>query len=960
MNTGLTRRMGLWALLGLFVASGLAEEKLPGDPRVLTGKLDNGVRWMYRRHANPPGKMALMMHIATGSLNEKDSQRGLAHFIEHMAFNGSENFAPGELIPYFESIGMEFGGDINAFTSFDQTAYMIFLPDTTTGQIDKALMVLSDQAFRLLLLEEEIDKERGVILAEKRAGLSAEQRIRDKLWPQVFAGSRFAQRMPIGLEEVIEKAPREEFVDYFRTWYRPEAVTVMLVGDADPEPIIPLIEKWFGKYRAEAPARPAASPEFKLFTEQRGIVVTDPEYARCRISMYKLLPGRPATTTVAHARRDLIESIATWIIGRRFEERIKKGEASFIDAGAGVQNFFHDAVLVAAECSGEPEKWEKMLAELVEEVARARQYGFTEREFELAKRDLLAEARRAVKTEETRNARGLLFEMNSAVNNGEPLLSAQQQLDLLEKLLPGIELAEVSASFAESFAPGAFAYVVTMPEKKDVAVPDQQQVLAAARAALARKVSPPEGAGEIAKLLEAEPQPGSVVEHGSDAELEVNHYWLSNGLRVHQRYMDYKKDYIHVAIALAGGRIEETRANAGITEVASLVFNQPATGRLDSSAITDVMTGRNITLSPQLTGDALVLHLRGSPEDLEIGLRLVHALLTDGRIEQSAFDNWKQRTIQRLKMYEKFPQFAAVRRFRELISGDDPRLTSMTIERVEAQSLSAAQAWLERLARQAPIEVAVVGEMSAEQVMPLVLRYLGSLPPRPRSAAYLDPLRTVKRPAGPLSAEVEVKTITPQAMVIAGFVGCEATAYDDVRALELASKTLDSRLIKRIREELSLVYSIGVHNAPANVYRDAGVFLSGAPCAPNTPEQVIAELSAIFADFAQQGPSEQELANARKQVLNHLDTQVKEPDYWVNVLVGLDLHGVDLAQVKRHHEAYENFTREKVREVFAHYYVPERTFQVIAVPVNDEDEPAGPAGEQAEPEKVGGPHKQGG
>ena len=237
--------------LGLDVARGATP--LPEDPRVLHGKLDNGVHWMYRQHDNPPGKMALKVHVRTGSLNETDDQRGLAHFLEHMAFNGTEHFPPGKLVPYFESIGMQFGAHLNASTSFDQTIYMLFTPNTDIEQIDKALMVLSDYTFRDSLLDVEIDKERGIILEESRSGKNAFQRIRDKLWPDLFAGSRFATRLPIGDEGVIAKAPRKEFEEYYRRWYRPENITVTLVGDAPPDKIVPLIGKWFGEYKAPAP-----------------------------------------------------------------------------------------------------------------------------------------------------------------------------------------------------------------------------------------------------------------------------------------------------------------------------------------------------------------------------------------------------------------------------------------------------------------------------------------------------------------------------------------------------------------------------------------------------------------------------------------------------------------------------------------------------------------------------------
>src|SRR5687768_1447766 len=202
---------------------------LPEDQRILKGKLENGLTWMYRQHNNPPGKMALQVHVRTGSLNETDAQQGLAHFIEHMAFNGTENFDPGKLVPYFESIGMQFGPHLNAFTSFDQTVYMLFTPNTEVEQIDKALLVLSDYVFRETLTAEEIDKERGIVLEESRSGKSAQERIMRKLLPDLYEGSRVASRLPIGEDEILAKAPKKEFDDYYRTWYRPENMTVFLV-----------------------------------------------------------------------------------------------------------------------------------------------------------------------------------------------------------------------------------------------------------------------------------------------------------------------------------------------------------------------------------------------------------------------------------------------------------------------------------------------------------------------------------------------------------------------------------------------------------------------------------------------------------------------------------------------------------------------------------------------------------
>jgi len=920
------------ALATLGVWARAAAEDLPHDERVIVGKLANGATWMYRQHDNPPGKMALMVHVGTGSLNETDAQRGLAHFLEHMAFNGSEHFPPGALIPYFESIGMEFGADLNAFTSFEQTSYMIFLPSTDVEQVDKALMVLSDQVFRALLLPEEIDKERGVILAEKRAGMSAQQRIRDKLWPELYAGSRFGERMPIGVEEVISGAPPAEFVSYYRTWYRPERVTLMMVGDAPHTPYLASIEKWFGQYRPEAPALADRGAQFRLFAGPRAIVVTDPEYAQCQVALYNIEPGRPPTTTVEQARTELVEELGSWIVGRRFRERVQQGVASYHSAGVSISDFFNEALQASGTARGEPDKWEAMLEELITEIGRARDHGFTQREFELAKAEMVAEAERAVRTESTRNARALLMQMNRCVNEREPLLSARQELELIQRLLPTIELAEVSEAFARHFAPQTFAYVLTMPEKEGVSVPAREQVLAAARAALARKMPPPQEEQRATEVLAALPEPGRVVESAMDEELGITSCWLANGARVHHRFMDYKKDQVTVTISLAGGQIEETADNAHITEVAALAFGQAATRRLSSNEIADIMTGKNIRVSAAVGDDTLVVRVSGSPKDLEIGLQLAHALLMEGRIEESAFTRWKETSLQRYEAGMKMPGFVAQKTLQEVISGDDPRLTVKTPEQISAQSLPAAQAWLERICRQAPIEVAAVGDIGAEQVLPLIERYVGSLPPRPRAAPVLDALRLVKRGRGPFERHVSVETVTPQAVVLCGFVGSHIRDVRDTRALELASKTLDSRLIKRVREELGLVYSLHVRSAPAEAYEDTGVVVTGAPCAPDNPEQVLAEIEAIFTAYATDGPSPEELENAKKQVLENLDTDMKEPGFWLEKLQHAELHKLDLNELKREKEAYQAFTADELRDVFCRYYTPERRFQIVVVP----------------------------
>jgi zinc protease len=579
-----------------------------------------------------------------------------------------------------------------------------------------------------------------------------------------------------------------------------------------------------------------------------------------------------------------------------------------------------------------------MLEEVIEEIHRAREFGFTDAELQLARKDMLADAERAVRTEPTQNARQLITYMTSKVNDREPIMSAQQRLDLYKSLLPGISASEVSDSFKKDFAPGTFAYVITSAEKADVPTPTREQVLAKAKEASTIKVEKLPDENIRTNLLSKIPEPAKIVERSEDKDLGVTSVWLENGVRVHHRYMDYKKDSVFVSIALAGGQIEETKDNAGITGVSVLAINEAATSDITSSEMRDLMTGKNINVGASPAGDHVLITITGSPIDLEAGLQKAHLLLKDGKIEEAAFKNWKLITLQQIEEREKLPQFKAHEAMEELLTGNDPRRVFTGKKEVEQITLEKVQAWYNRICKTAPIEVAVVGDIKLEDAMPLVQRYIGSLGVRERSAARLDPLRVSPRPPGPWAREVKVDTVTPKAVAYAGFAAADGKDTSDSRALELASLILSSRLVKEVREELSIVYSISANNVPAWIYRDGGRFMSGAPCDPTNAVRVVSEVHKIFKEFADKGPTAEELANSKKQIANSLDTGMREPTYWWGILRNMDLRHRDLGVEKTIKEDYQAFTAEEVQNAFKKYYKPERLFQVTAIPSGSKPE----------------------
>lgn len=936
-------------LPGRVLADGPVDAKaLTSDPRVRSGVFSNGLTWMYRQHNNPPGKMALLLFVDTGSLNETDNQRGLAHFIEHMCFNGTEHFPPGKLIPYFESIGMQFGADLNASTGFESTRYTLFLPDATPPQVDKALLVLSDFAFRAQMLDTEIEKERGIILSEKRARDNVASRLQEAEWKALHAESLFAQRLPIGVEEVLNTARRDVFTAYYQRWYRPDKMTLVCVGDAAADDIVPLIEKNFSSQPRATGERPAsAKAGIRPSAKERALVLTDPEYRYCVLELQNVLPGRPPTRTPSAFRMELVERLARSMMNRRYSDRMQRGEARYQSATAGLSQFMDDAMVATATANCEPRDWETVLQELIEELNRVREHGFTAREFELASADLLADAERDIKTEPSANARGLLFQIAGAVDAEEPYLCAQQRLELVQVLLPTISATDVRDRFNEGFGGGAWTAVLKI-DPSIAKAPTEDDLLAAMRAAKARQTAPLKESSEAAPLVADELKPAALLEPTENAALGISHVWLSNGVRVHHRFMDYKKDQVFVSINLAGGQIEETADNLGITEVAGLALSQPATKRIPSTEIRDRLTGKNIRVTGSTSTDKASLRILGSPTNVELAFQVAHALLTEGLIEQSAFDTWQAQRLQQLELLRSFPEFQAAQALGRLLSGNDPRLRIDDSERISRQTREAAQVWLERLTQHSPIEVAILGEISRDEAFRLAAQYIGSLPERPRKAQNVDPLRRVQRSDGPLHENVVVKTATKKSSASFGFVGAAMHDDEDHLALRVGSAILTMRLIKDLREDKAWVYSIGANSAWRRDFEDMSAFSAGSTCSPDKADAVIAEIRKQFEAFAADGPTDEELVNAKKQILNNLDTQMKEPQFWWTVLEDLDYHGVNLERYERSKELVEAVTREQVHKTFSKYFTPQRSFSITAGPAPE------PASQSASPAAAAG------
>lgn len=924
----------LWCLI---VASGVWAQDLtaplPVDPAVHLGTLPNGVHYRVRPHATPPGKITLWMRVDTGSLNEEDGQEGLAHYLEHMAFKGTEHFPAREQIAYFESIGLRFGQHQNAFTGFDQTTYTLSLPDTRPETLDKGLLYLADIASRMLLDGADIDKERGVILEENRARKGVQQRLTDKLFPDLLPGARAARRLPIGREETIARLQRDDFVAYYRTWYHPAKVTLLAVGDAPAEAVVTAITQHFAGWHAPQPAPANKESGIQPYDSIRSLVVTDPELTSASVEMLALYPHR-SIQIVADVRRQLVERLGTWMLNRRMEQRIREGTAPYQTASVRQGVFLGMTAQASATADSAPTAWRETLTALFTDVQQARSYGFSARELELAKRATLAAAEQAAQTEATQDARAFISAMNRSLSVGETPRSAAHMATVARDLLPNIALEEVSQAFASNFAPERRTYVLSLPEQAGLEVPSRATVQTMVEALLAQPVAAWQAAARPTTLLEKAPAPGQIVVQTRHAPLDIAQVTFANNVRLHYRFMDFKKDQVTVALTLAGGTIRENATQRGITEVASLALSTPATARFSATDIRDLMTGKKVSVDASLGEDTVTLRVSGTPEALEDGLQLAHLLLQEARLEPATVALWKAQKLQEL---------AAIRtridtRTREaaalLTSGNDQRRGLLTPEDVNARAadLPAAQTWLDTLLRTAPLEVAIVGDLPEARALELAATYLGSLPPRPRQDPSLEPLRKVAGFTGPLERQLDVDTITPRAQPILLWRSAD---WQDVRGRRLmfvASRILERRVRQAVREERGLTYSTGTYAQPSKVYPGTSALYVEFTADPEKAAEAVAVAKAEVERFAAEGPTEAEMDTVRKQLQNTLETTYKEPSFWLDVLADLDYHGTKLDDVASAIATFLAFQKEDVAAEVRKTVVPERFAVILARP----------------------------
>jgi len=919
-------------------------DTLPLDARVRTGVLPNGLRYFIRANHKPEARVDLRLAVNVGSTAEADDQRGLAHLNEHMNFNGSAHFKPDELVTYLQSIGLRFGADANAYTTFDETVYSLDVPSDRDSLLDRGVTALSDFAGRATLTDQEIDKERGVVLEEWRLGLGAGDRIRRKQLPIIFHGSRYADRLPIGLPEVIQKAPYDRLRAFYRDWYTPDHMAVVAVGDIDPAKMEALIREHFGDLKRPAQSRPAPVLDIPPHKETLVAIATDPEATGSSVTLGFKSPHE-VTATVGDYRRDLVRNLYFSMLNDRFDEIAHRANPPFLDADTGGGMLGRTDDMWELDASVKDGGIETGLAALLEEAARVRAHGFLPSELERAKKSTRARWERIYAERDKSESSGFAREYVSYFLTGEPAPGIETEYAIVKSVLDGISLDEINAVPEHLMRADNRVVLVTAPTKGQV--PDE----AALRSVIDREATASPAAWVDAtagkELMAKRPVPGKVKSRRSVPEIGATVLTLSNGVQVWLKPTTFKADEIVFSATALGGQSLADSADYTVAAMAGQVIGDGGVGGFTSSELDKVLAGRIARVGVSY-GD-YTQGVAGStrPQDLETALQLTYLTFTQPTRDPDGFAALQKRTVEFLKDRQNDPQAVFADTVVAVNEGGLYLDRVPTVAQVEAVQLDQVLAFhKERFGNAADFTFAFAGNFKVDEIVPLLARYLGSLPSKGKPTSRFAS-RFPRYPAGNLTVRVQ-KGLEPKSNTrITYFTNGAPIEELDMHRARACASILTDHLRQTLRELMGGTYSAGASYstlAPVPGYSTMAVSFGSDPARVDTLVQAtLLEIQKL----RDEGPSAADLQKDQEIERRELDVALQQNAVWTGSILTSLQFGIDPRRIAHRRERIGLLTVENLRDTYRKYFPPNRRTVISLLPEGSSEHgtvapPAGP------------------
>lgn len=854
------------------------------DPNVRRGTLPNGLTYYLVKNQEPKGRAAMWLAVNAGSVLEDEDQRGLAHFVEHMAFNGTAKFPKHAIIETIERFGMKFGADLNAYTSFDETVYQLKVPTDKPENIATAFDILREWAGNVSFDAKEVDAERGVVLEEWRLGQGAMMRLMRKQLPLLLLGSKHAERLPIGEPDILRTASRDALVRFYGDWYRPDLMAVIVAGDLDLDQAEADIKARFTSLTN--PAKPRVRPTLSrtLVHATKVSRLADKELPLTVVGVADKIPA-PGESTVGNYRDYLIQQLAGAMLGERFADVVKQADSPFLFPPAIVDNeLARDITVIGRIAVVKPGRVLDGMTALMTENARAAKYGFRASELARAKAALRAQYEKSARELGSRESEDIASELTRHFFEGEQVPGRLGELDLLGKLLPTIGLADVNASARRLGA--TQGRVVTVMGKAESDLPAEADLLAAISAGEARAVRATGGA-ITGKLLESPPAPGAILGERTNAALGVTEWQLSNGAKVVLKPTDFEADSIYVSAVAKGGYSLADEAALWSARFADEVVAEGGVGSLSATDLSKSLAGRQAYVSTYIGELEQGLTGSSSRADLELMLQLVHAKLTAPRRDELAFASWKTARQAMLRDNDAAPEQTFYKQYANARFANNVWRRHIEASDLDAVSLDDALAFYRaRFADVSGMTFVVVGNVDVVALRPLVETYLASLPgsaASPRQETWRD----VKAYAVPgvhsltVNAGTEPKSLVSISTWTLGPWSAKVEA--DAEILQMVLRT---RLLEVLREAMSGVYGVGVYVAAQREPRSLLSLRVEFGCAPENVDALRKAVATELAAIAKRGVDQAHLVRIAAQLRRQREEDLRDNQWWRTELLG--------------------------------------------------------------------------
>jgi zinc protease len=895
----------------------IKSQDIPVDKDVTIGTLNNGIKYYIKKNKKPEKRAELRLVVNAGSVLENEDQRGLAHFVEHMGFNGSKHFSKNDLVNYLESIGVKFGPDLNAYTSFDQTVYMLQVPTDKSEILSKAFLVLEDWAHNLSFDSTEIDKERGVIGEEWRLGRGAQMRMLDKQLPILFKNSRYAERLTIGDKHIIDTAHYETLRKFYHDWYRPDLMAVVAVGDFNKDSILVLIKEHFDSITQPKDIRKRELYPIAKHKETLFAIASDKEAVYSTVAVY-LKKDREEYKTENDYKKKITQDLFEGMFNQRLNELTQLPDPPFAYCYAGQGRFIRTADINIMAAMVKDGGVDRGLESLVREAERVRMYGFTSAELERIKSILLSNLEKQLSEKDKTESSQMIDEFVGNYLDNSPIPSIEDQYSLLKKYLPLITLEEINKYSGELLVKDNRVIMVNVPEKPGVKIPDEKELAAVLENVSSEKIIPYVDNASVQPLVKNVPAAGTIVQSSKIASFGLTKWELSNGVTVILKPTDFKNDEIMLSAFKPGGSsLVPDNDYLSASNSVNLV-GESGVGEFNETQLQKYKMGKIVSLSPYIDHYEEGVYGYSTPKDAETLFQLIYEYFTAPRLDSASFKSSISKLTAELQNRANDPQSAFGDTLRNTVCNYHFRMRPLTLKMIDEIDMNKALSiYKNRFADAQGFTFLLIGNLDTNKIKQLVLSYLGGLPSLNRNEKWVDlkftnPEKTVEKTVR--------KGIEPKSQVRISYMGDFNWSRRNEYLMQSLMSVLDIRMREIIREEKGGSYGVGVW---CDIYRIPSPRYSiniDFGCDPKRADELTKAAFSIIDSTKIFGTSTETLAKVKEIQKREHEVNVKTNSYWSQTLNNYFRNSDDLAEISNYPKWVEDLSMSDIKEFCNKYF----------------------------------------